>query len=56
MGTLPIRGMMHPAANKSIKNTQKKKHKNQLPQQSHAQPTQHLTFRSRSLSITAHAA
>ena len=23
MGTLPIRGMMHPAANKSIKNTQK---------------------------------
>ena len=24
MGTLPIRGMMHPAANKSIKNTQKK--------------------------------
>ena len=55
MGALPIRGMMHPAANKSIKNTQKT-HKNQLPQQSHAQPTQHLTFRNRSLIITAHAA
>ena len=42
MGALPIRGMMHPAANKSIKNTQKK-HKNKLPQQSHAQPTLEVT-------------
>lgn len=27
MGALPIRGMMHPAANKSIKNTQGKTQK-----------------------------